>query len=73
MHIPDGSTALDLFCKFFTPEVWYLLLNETNRCANANLSSKPKACHWFDVSLPEMKAFIEMIIRSNGNSEVIST
>ena len=33
-----------------------------NRYANTNFSSKSKACCWFDVSLPEMKAFIGMTI-----------
>ena len=47
---------------FFTAEVWDLLINETNRYANTNLSRKPKAHHWFDVPLPEMKAFIGMAI-----------
>ena len=37
-------------------------MRQTDNYANTNLSSKPKARHWFDVSLPEMKAFIEMAI-----------
>ena len=28
------------------------VVNETNKYANINSSSKLKACHWFDVSLP---------------------
>lgn len=73
VHLPDGSTALDLFCNFFTPEVWDLLVNETNRYANTNLSSKPKACHWFDVSLPEIYKSFHWNDNINGNSKLTST
>ena len=58
----DNTSALSLFCRYFTDEVWNLLLTETNRYAHVNLSSMPNACAWTDVTIDEMKAFIGVTI-----------
>lgn len=58
----QNETALDLFCRFFTDEVWQLIVDETNRYASANTASTPHARPWSDVTIPEMKAFIGMLI-----------
>ena len=51
-----------IFCRFFTDEVWQLIVDETNRYASANSASTPHARPWSDVTIPEMKAFIGMLI-----------
>ena len=58
----DDTTAVDLFCSYFTEEVWALLVTETNRYAKSNRSSKPKARAWTDITVEEMKAFIGLLI-----------
>ena len=58
----DNTNAASLFCRYFTDEVWNLLVTETNRYAQANLSSMPNACIWTDVTTEEMKAFIGITI-----------
>ena len=55
-------TPLNLFSRFFTDEVWELLVEETNRYASENVSHTPHARPWKDVTVPEMKAFVGMLI-----------
>jgi len=65
LPFPDGTIKVNLFNRFFTPEVWDLLVSETNRYAEANLpchSSKPRAQTWENVTVEEMKAFIGLLI-----------
>ena len=65
LPIPPGTTELDLFYRYFTPEVWNLLVTETNRYAAANLtdpSNKPHARKWWDVTVDEIKSFIGLLI-----------
>ena len=40
----ESTTAVSLFCRYFSDEVWNLLVTETNRYAQANLSFMPNAC-----------------------------
>ena len=58
----NNTNAASLFCRYFTDEVWNLLVTETNRYAQANLSSMPNAHKWTDVTTEEMKAFIGITI-----------
>ena len=58
----DDTTAVDLFCSYFTEEVWALLVTETNCYAQTNRSSKPKARAWTNVTVEELKAFIGLLI-----------
>ena len=60
--IPDGTSSLDIFCRFFTDEVWDLLVTETNRYAHDHPSTKPNARVYDDVDIDEMKAFIGVLI-----------
>ena len=53
---------MSLFCRYFTDEVWNLLVTETNCYAQANLSSMPNARAWTDVTTEEMKVFIGITI-----------
>ena len=62
MPIPDGTSSLDIFCRFFTDEVWDLLVTETNRYAHDHPSTKPNARVYDDVDIDEMKAFIGVLI-----------
>ena len=55
--VARNTSALDLFCRFFTSEVWDLLVEETNRQAQA--LDVPK---WVDIAVVEMKAFIGLLI-----------
>ena len=50
----QDETALDLFCRFFTDDVWQLIVDETNRYASANTASTPHAWPWSDVTIPEI-------------------
>ena len=61
----DSSTsAMDLFFRFFTDEVWELITTETNTYAaklrdqSHHTSPRP----WNDVSVKEMKTFIGILI-----------
>ena len=58
----DDTTALDIFSRYFTHEVWDLLVTETNRYAQANLSHTPSARAWTDVTTDEMKAFVGLLL-----------
>ena len=53
----NGTTAVSLFCRYFTDEVWNLLVTETNRYSLDNLSHKPNAHAWSNVSVDEMKVW----------------
>lgn len=55
-------SAVDLFNRFFTPEVWELLVVETNRKAALCPMSTPHSRHWHDSTVSEMKAFIGILI-----------
>ena len=55
----DNTNAVSLFCRYFTDEVWNLLVTETHY-AQANLSSMPNACVWIDVTTEKMKALLRL-------------
>lgn len=61
-HIDSDSTPRDLFCRFFTDDVWDLLVTETNKYAAENASTAPHTRPWYDTTVPEMKAFVGMLI-----------
>ena len=52
------TSASNLFCLFFTNEVWDLLTTETNRYANTNLPQQEHARPWNNISVSEMKALL---------------
>ena len=65
-RIPVDSThtALDLFSRYFTDDIWDLLVTETNRYA-ASIRSQNTHTHprpWYDVTMEEMKAFIGVVM-----------
>jgi len=65
LTFPDGTTKLNIFFRFFTPEVWNLLVTETNRYAAANLPDPANTLHpryWKDVTVSDMKAFVGLLI-----------
>jgi hypothetical protein len=55
-------TSLDLFSRFFTEELWDLLVEETNRYAAENVGTTPGARPWSDTTVPEIKAFVGMLM-----------
>ena len=61
--VDDSASAVDLFCRFFTDEVWDLLVAETNRyaarCRQQN--THPRERPWTDVTVVEMKAFVGIL------------
>ena len=57
-----NQTAGDLFCRFFTEEVWDIIVSETNGHAETFVSTTPTNRPWVSVSVPEMKAFIGLLI-----------
>lgn len=55
--VDRSHTAEDLFCRFFTHDVWTLIIEETNRQARAlNMHG------WKDITLPELKAFVGILL-----------
>lgn len=59
-----GSKPVEYFERFFTPEVWDLLVSETNRYADQvrQQIQAPQARPWHCVTHDEMKAFIGLLI-----------
>ena len=61
--VDDSTSAVDLFCRFFTDEVWDLLVAETNRyaarCRQQN--THPRGRPWTDVTVVDMKAFVGIL------------
>ena len=59
-----GVSASDCFGRFFTDEVWDLLVEETNRYAAQVRSaiSSPSARPWHDMDRAEMKAFVGLLM-----------
>ena len=58
----ETPSALHLFGHFFTDEVWDLLVVETNSYASSVVGKSPAARPWAPVTVPEMKAFLGIII-----------
>lgn len=52
------TSPLKLYCKFFTDEVWDLMVTETNRYASSGLPWQQHARNWKDVTVSDMKAFV---------------
>ena len=59
-----GASASECFGRFFTDEVWDLLVEETNRYAAQVRSTiaSPNARPWHDIDRVEMKAFVGMLM-----------
>ena len=53
------SSAYDIFFRFFTEEVWGLLASDD---AEQTRSHTPHARPWKETTVPEMKAFIGILI-----------
>ena len=51
------TTASQLFDRFFTAEVWALIIEESNRHARVLNLAK-----WVDITLPEIRAFIGLLL-----------
>lgn len=60
--VSGNPSALDLFCRYFTDDVWDLVVVETNRYASSIVGTTPGARPWTPVTVPEMKAFIGILI-----------
>ena len=58
-----SMSACELFARYFTDNVWQLMVEETNRYtvrSRQNLSDHSRA--WTPMTVPDMKAFIGMLI-----------
>ena len=51
------TRACDLFDRFFTGEVWMLIIEESNRHA-----SELNLANWVDITLPEIRAFVGLLL-----------
>ena len=60
----SGATlsSADLFNRFFSDNVWDLLVVETNQFAAQSVISSLQPRPWHDVTIPKMKAFIGILI-----------
>lgn len=61
-QLDPSLTPSQLFFRYFTDDVWELIVRETNRYAHGNLSDAPHARPWEDVTTPEMQAFVGLLI-----------
>ena len=57
-----STSPLQLFCTFFTDEVWDFLVTETNRYSKLGLPQQRYARPWHDVTVEDMKAFVGLLI-----------
>lgn len=65
VDIPDHYTAGDYFQLFFNDEMWGLLVTETNRYADQEMTRNPpppRAPRWSPVDVPTMKCFMGLCI-----------
>ena len=64
VHVDSSTSAMDVFSRFFTNNVWELIVMETNNYAASvtEQSSHSSPRPWQDVSTEEMKAFIGILI-----------
>lgn len=60
--VTSASTATDLFARFFSQDVWDLLVEETNRYAATVVETTPRARKWEDTTVREMKAFVGVLM-----------
>lgn len=62
-EISSGSpSALEIFGRYFTEGVWDLIVNQTNIFASTVVGTTPGARAWTPVTVPEMMAFIGILI-----------
>ena len=61
-NVTPLSTTGDLFCRYFTDQVWDLVMVETNRYANSFVDNNPSARAWTDTTVEELKAFVGLLI-----------
>ena len=59
---PRNISPVQLFCRFFTDEVWDLLVTETNRYSKLNFPKQRFARPWQDITVEDMKAFVGLLI-----------
>ena len=57
-----NQNAGDLFCRFFTEEVWDLIVSETNGHAQTFVNTTPTNQPSVSLSVSEMKAFIGLLV-----------
>ncbi len=60
--ISNDPSACTLFCRFFTDEVWKLIVTETNRYAATIVGNTAHARPWYGVTVEEIKAFFGIVI-----------
>ena len=64
---PDVCSGATLSCahqfnRFFSDKVWDFLVVEINQFAAQSVISSLQPCPWHDVTIPEMKTFIGVLI-----------
>ena len=69
VNVPPEPTPYDFVKLFFTPELWQLLVTETNRYAEqylaqfgADLTRHSRLKKWVPVTVPEMKVFLSLYL-----------
>lgn len=60
--VNSSSTSIDLFYRIFSPDVWELIVEETNHYASSVTGQTPSARPLTGTNVKEMKAFIGIII-----------
>ncbi|XP_065185884.1 piggyBac transposable element-derived protein 4-like [Sycon ciliatum] len=69
VELPESATPYDFVKLFFTPELWDLLVVETNRYATQYLATRSQDLprhsrlrKWTPVTVPEMKMFMSLYL-----------
>nr|XP_058960101.1 piggyBac transposable element-derived protein 5-like [Pocillopora verrucosa] len=57
----DLKSCLDFFSLFFTPEVWQLLVSQTNLYAEQKRGPRESSV-WYPVTVDEMKAWLSLYL-----------
>ncbi len=60
--LTGDSTPVELFCRFFSDDVWDLIKEETNRYAGTCITNNLNGRVWNDTTVEELKAFVGILI-----------
>ncbi len=60
--VTGDSTPVELFCRFFSDDVWDLIKEETNRYAGTCITNNLSGRVWNDATVEELRAFVGILI-----------
>ncbi len=60
--VTGDSTSVELFCHFFSDDVWDLIKKETNGYAGTCITNNLSGHVWNDTTVEELKAFVGILM-----------